>query len=429
MRSLRRKNKRKRYRQLYTQENAFSNKVYYFLKDKKFGTFPNPLKTVKKKLYLEIPASFSISENPDESIRLLKKLFFYGSCLSTKEIEIDHTHCVNLEIAASTIMDVIVLSIKEFHRKSKHEITFSGIMPTSGRVKDIFIASGLGAHLKLTFPSNITIDRDKMKLFKLQSGYYHSGRSGPTATKLTEYIKDCIETQDYSLTDTGRNLLLSLFGEVIDNCELHAGSDSTWFALGHYQIQPGNTYGEIQLVIFNFGNTIYEKMIGENTSDETKAKLAHIKSVHEKFFSSHWNEEMLITLFSLQEGISRLRDQNVEGNKRRGTGTVRLIDSFQKIGRSCNNRDPLMTITSGRTHIKFNQKYLLHTQYLDDSIIGKGNRKIIAFNEYNNIYLPPDPENVIWLKEFFPGTIISLDFFFDKHYFEQNVKEPVYDKN
>ena len=128
---------------------------------------------------------------------------------------------------------------------------------------------------------------------------------------------------------------------------------------------------------------------------------------------------MLYTLFALQEGVSRLKNNSVEGNRRRGLGTVYLIQNFQQIGKTHDNKNPLMTITSGNTHIKFDGSYKLRQKEFNKSEIGGGKRRIIAFNEDNDIFQPPDSKFVRRLNTFFPGTIISMKFFFDGEYLTQ----------
>lgn len=416
----RKKNKRKKTPELLRTKRIYPNKVFYFLRKRKFEKRRMTIKWGTDKVTLIVPRCFSISDNPDDTIDFLRELYYYGSRLDIKEINIDHSECYDLEIAASTIMDVIVLAIKEFHRRSKSNISFCGTIPAEGRVKDVFMASGLAVHMELDMEQRISIDWEKIKRFKLISGYHRSEISGITATKLTEYIITCMETQGYTLKSRGRNLLGNLFGEVLNNCEIHGGEDTTWFALGHYQqYKTAEKYGEIQLVIFDFGNTIYEQLKESTTSEETKEKLRYFSHVHEKYFGKKWTEEMLYTLLALQEGISRLKNGSVEGNRRRGIGTVRLIESFQQIGQTHDKRKPLMTITSGSTHIKFDRTYRLKKEEFNDKEMGEGQRRIIAFNENNDIFQPPEHKFVQHLSTFFPGTIISMKFFFDREYLTQ----------
>ena len=130
----------------------------------------------------------------------------------------------------------------------------------------------------------------------------------------------------------------------------------------------------------------------------------------------------MLTVFSIQEGISRLRDRNREGNKKRGTGTIILLDTFYTLGKSIRNVEPEFSITSGHTHILFNKKYQLKDEVFDEPIWGKGSRKIIAFNENNNLFQKADTNNVRLMKHYFPGTIISMKFYIDREYL-QNMKE------
>ena len=417
MRIRQKRNKRKKASAALKNDNIYPNKVFYFLKKKKFEKRRKFFRYYGNKITLLVPSDFSISDNPNETIDFLQELYYCGSKLDIKEINIDHSECYNLEIAASTIMDVIVLAIKEFYRKNKTDINFSGTIPAEGRVKDVFMASGLAAHMDLDMEQGVSIDWEKIRRFKLISGYHQSEVSGITATKLTEYIIDCMETQGYTLKSRGKSLLGNLFGEVLDNCEIHGGADTTWFALGHYQqYKSSEEYGEIQLVIFDFGDTIYEQLMASTTSEETKEKLSYLSKRHEKYFNEKWTKEMLYTLFALQEGVSRLKNDFIEGNRRRGTGTIRLIQNFQQIGQTHDNKKPLMTITSGSTHIKFDGTYILQEEKLGVKEMGAGERRIIAFNKDNDIFQPPEPEFVQRLNTFFPGTIISMKFFFDREY-------------
>lgn len=416
----RRKNKHRRNQKALRSTEIYPNRVFYFLREKEFGKEKAIGNKMGYKKILKVPAIFSISEKPDETIAFLQKLYYYGSRSDIKEIHIDHSECYCLEIAASTIMDVIVLAIKEYHKKIKKNIQFSGTIPSEGKVKDVFMASGLAAHMDLSIDAGIPMDWHNIKRFKLISGYHHSQISDITATKLAEYIIECMNTQGYTLNGKGKNLLGILFGEVLDNCEIHGGEQTTWFALGHYQQNNrAERYGEVQLVIFDFGNTIYEQLKEKTTSLRTKEKLEFLSSVHKKFYNKNWTEEMLYTLFSLQEGISRLKDDKVEGNRRRGTGTVRLINNFQLIGQTTENKTPLMSITSGHTHICFDGTYKLKSQAVEDKEIGLEERKIIAFNEENDIFQPPDNRYVKRINTFFPGTVISLKFYFDREYLTQ----------
>ncbi|MDE6602926.1 MAG: hypothetical protein K2K90_12365 [Lachnospiraceae bacterium] len=138
---------------------------------------------------------------------------------------------------------------------------------------------------------------------------------------------------------------------------------------------------------------------------------------HNSSFSEKWNEEMACTVFALQEGISRLRDKDIEGYEGRGTGTVTLIETLNSIGRRDDGQLPEMTIVSGRTYIKFDGQYNMCMEtFQNDLAFGNGKKRILAFNRGNDIYKPADSTAVLQMKENFPGTVISLRIYLDNRY-------------
>ena len=180
-----------------------------------------------------------------------------------------------------------------------------------------------------------------------------------------------------------------------------------------------SSYGEMQLLFLNLGNSIYEGL-KKNSSEETQKKLKYISKQHKRFFNRDWNEEMLYTVVALQEGISRLRNEQIQGYEGRGSGTVSMIEMFYDLGKCEEGLVPKMTIVSGRTQIRFTEQYKMKVvNFNQDPAFGTGEKKIIAFNKENNIYSLPDCENVTCLKEYFPGTIISLKFYLDNRYIKK----------
>jgi hypothetical protein len=112
-----------------------------------------------------------------------------------------------------------------------------------------------------------------------------------------------------------------------------------------------------------------------------------------------WQEESLWTLYALQEGVSRFR--NTVGHIDRGNGTVKMIEFFSELA----SGRPQMALISGRTHILFDGKYRISPIEVDGEI-----RKVIAFNNNNDLRERPDPDYVRTLRNHFPGTLISLRF-------------------
>lgn len=376
----------------------------------------------ESRLTVRIPVSFSVSEQPDETIELLRELYTFGKCENVEEILFDYSECEFLGLSASTIMDIILIIIVEYRKKTK-KLKLFGRFPKNQMVKDILLESGLLHHLN--FGHKIEYDKHNVEKFDVVSGEVGGDDklSGTIATELTDYFNRCLLHQGMKLNNDGILFLVTLLGEVIDNCEIHGGEQATWYTQGHYEDNIIKNYGEMQLLFLNLGKTIYEGL-EYDSSKETKERLEYFYERHDKFLSPNWNKEMIFTVFALQEGISRLRDKNVEGYETRGTGTVSLIENLSLIGKCDDGQVPEMTIISGRTYIKFDGRYeMKEKSFENDPAFGSGKKKIIAFNKENDIYKPPDSKNVYKLEENFPGTVISLRFYLDKRYIQKEKGE------
>lgn len=79
-----------------------------------------------------------------------------------------------------------------------------------------------------------------------------------------------------------------------------------------------------------------------------------------------------------------------------------------------------MGLVSGKTYILFDGKYKLREKALPDG----EKRQIIAFNEENNLEIPPSHTHVQSLPFKFPGTLVSLRFILHREYLRR-VREVV----
>ena len=373
-------------------------------------------------LLIEIPKRFSISEQPDETIRSLRRLYAIGKDECVKEIKFDYSKCEFLGLSASTIMDIILFVIMK-HRRKTNKLALAGAIPKNPMVRDVLLESGLLYHLNAKY--EFEYDGANVEKFETVSGGFGEDKkkSGKIATRLTDYFNKCLIHQGMKLKDEGILLMATLLGEVLDNCEIHGGEQATWYTQGHYEDNSSQPYGEMQLLFLNLGKTIYEGL-KYDSSKETRERLEFFLERHNQFLSFNWDEEMVCTVLALQEGISRLRDKNIEGYETRGTGTVSLIENLNLMGKCDDGQMPEMTIISGRTYIEFGGSYKMKAkEFKNDPVFGTGKKKIIAFNEENNIYKPPDEANVRKLEANFPGTVISLRFYLDKRYIQKEKGE------
>ena len=395
-------------------------KIIQTLDRKKFGMrFPIRLER-RGTARVSIPSNFSVLYNPEGVIRFLKRFYATLQSGAVKEIYLDYSACNELGLSASVVMDAIALAVDEYRSAKNNSLDWSGNLPKQKYAREIIRAGGLPHHIGAEIYENTKIEQ--IEQFEMVRGSYNpqKKKAGIVATELTLYLDRCLHTQKYRLNELGKSLFSDMLGEVITNCEIHGGINAMWYTQGYYKIIDEANVGEMQLVFLTIGDTIYEGL-KKDTNEETRQKLEHMQTRQLQYMSNSWNEETIYTVLALQEGISRLRTEKIEGYAYRGSGTVNLIERFYTIGGTNNSTiTPKMSIISGHTCIEFSDKYKLQKmQFKNDVIFGNSNSRIIAFNGENDIYKPADPRNVMYMKEYFPGTIISLKFYLDRNYIEQ----------
>ena len=397
-----------------------SNEFYCFLKKSTFNTKKRSRIVDGNIALIKIPPVFSLIKNPDECIKVYSKIMCVFNDRSIDGVFFDHSECRELEMGASTVMDVFVMNLEKHKRNRGRKFSLGGRLPKNEKNKTMLSVSGIVKHLEFDELEKEAIDsyRGEIRRLDLLSGgkststykVNNSLTSDIVATEVADYFEECIETQNLAIKPEGKSYIGQLVGETINNCQLHSGDFSQFYTLGHYFTEEGSGFGECQIVIFNFGQTIYEGLKNHTADERTIESLEEITKTHinKGFFKKDWNEELLWTLYSLQDGVSRSKS---EDDPDRGTGTVTLIEAFQNIGGTSKGKSAEMSIISGKSHIYFDEKYKIKKQQRDDE-----QRDIIAFNENNNLEEPPDKDYVKKLKNYFPGTIICLDFYLDKDY-------------
>ena len=399
-------------------------KLICHLNEKEFSKHGDFSKNLDKEVWINIPKIFSISERTETTIDFLRQLYKVLMTEQVEKIHFNYSQCDHLGFSASVIMDVIILAVDNYRIENGIQCYYGGNIPRETRSREILLASGLPHHLQAEI--ELKADEKKIERFELVSGS-HSERdeekiSGMVATNLTLYFDRCLATQKLFLKNSGKGFISRMLGEVIDNCEIHGGENATWYTQGHYQIYKNEQIGEMQLIFLSFGDTIYEGLKRES-SQETRQRLEYMMQKHQKALTEDWNEEVIYTVLALQAGISRLRDKDIEGYEFRGSGTVSMIEQFYNIGKTNGEEEPSMVIVSGHTMIKFDDRYKMKTEtFIEDRVFGTTKSRIIAFNAENDIYKPADSKNVKYMKEYFPGTVISLKFYLDRKYIESKKK-------
>ena len=106
-----------------------------------------------------------------------------------------------------------------------------------------------------------------------------------------------------------RKRLCDVIGEILINAEEHSTSDYC-FSIGYFQEynKENEHTGVFNLVIFNYGDTIYEKFKSPECQNKNIVdRMQELSEIYIKknfFGKMEFTEETLWTLYALQEGIT-----------------------------------------------------------------------------------------------------------------------------
>jgi hypothetical protein len=359
----------------------------------------------------EVPGIFSLIDNPKQSFLFLKKLFYALHQDKIESITLDYKKCTLIDLDASICMDIL---LKEFigHinlcRMKGYLLRTQRIAPTNfidnkHVLKTLF---SIGAYSNI---KKITVPFTDMEIYPLCIGSKTNRNAGAKReidiTNLMAYVLKCLKRSNKILTAEAEDNMYKVIGEILINAEEHSDTDKR-YSIGYFQ-EKNNNGGECQegvfnLVIFNFGQTIYEKFKSEKCPNQNVvAQMKNLSETYTKknfFQNSEFEEETLWTLYALQEGVTSHKDW------KRGNGSIRFIDSFFKL-KGNNDVDNVsnMTILSGSARITFNGEYKI----IEKEKIGQRKpSKLMTFNASGGFDEKPDKNFVTFADNYFPGTMI-----------------------
>ncbi len=376
---------------------------------------------------INVPERFSIIETPKESyevIRTVCSYFYYQSC---RELILEYAKCQYTDLVTQVFLDAVLMDIDRFLRIC-HRPQFRGLKVIRNYINVTAIGGrnyndtilrmvnsvGSPANIinrRVTFPDVIPL-----RLIRYDSvGSSVERRLGQKehdTTILIDYINDCLARFNKQLNKTACDNLGYVIGETLINAEQHS-TLSYRYVIGYFEEsskQDKRHSGLFNLVIMNFGKTIYEKFkypedgeeINKTSIDEMERLSNQFK--WNKFFNDDLTEETLWTLYSLQRGVSCIPPTQ----EKRGNGTIKFIESFFKIKGNQNVDDiSHMYILSGNTRIDFDGTYRIRTDEKGKSL-GR-----ITFNKSGTFKEKPDSKYVKHIKSYFPGTAIFVKLLID----------------
>jgi hypothetical protein len=362
---------------------------------------------------LEIPEIFSLADSPEPSFDFIYSLFsvlYWGSAL---EVRLDYSKCKRIDVDAQVFMDVVLNDFFSYYnkcRKHRKRIIEPEVNLTNyGADHIIKILFSIGTlklfnGIKISFPDILTYDLCIHNKQMKGSPREISSQKEIHVTNILDYVITCLDRMGKKLTAESLNELCQVVGEILINAEEHATTNNR-FSIGLFEekMEEGNHLGLFNLVIFNFGQTIYEKF--KDPDCPTKDIVKRMEALSDNytkgklFRTAEFEEETLWTLYALQEGITSKTNY-----KKRGNGSIRFIESFFKLTGTGLWKDGVskMTIHSGNARIVFDGQYPIREITKNEEKF-----KVITFNDSNNIEDRPDKNFVTFVPDYFPGTIIS----------------------
>lgn len=393
--------------------------VEYLLDCEKSPFFITKIKKYAKNKtgVIKIPEIFSIISNPKESYQTIAKVlacFAYQSC---RDIRLDYICCKKIDLVTMVFLDAILKDIDNYLDKcEKAEVLrFNRLKGMGGchyfedEINKIINSVGSPAII-----TNKRFDFDGVVPFRLLCFDSHAAslkkclqQKEIDTTKVLEYINKCLERFHKTLSNEALKNLGYVVGETLINAEEHS-STGYRYMIGYMEdnAKYGNKHtGVFNLVIMNFGQTIYEKFKMPDSDDAINQEcLSQMKILSEKFtrrsfFAKSFTEETLWTLYTLQQGVTCVPE------KKRGNGTIQFIESFFNL-KGSNEVDDIsrMYILSGNTQIEFDGTYRL-SDSKDENGVSRG---IISFNKSGNLSDKPDAKYVKNVDNYFPGTAIYV---------------------
>ncbi len=372
---------------------------------------------VSPNMTIVMPKVFSLIENPYETLNTIigfRGLLDYGN---VRFVETDYSQCEKLDLCASVVLDVLAIRAKKQRSLRNRKITFGGVYSKKPEIDIMLFSSGMLKNVGSASTSNLSPELlERLRFSELRQGRATSpeltSETEIAASELAEFFDQCLVAEGHRLQRSWKGNLIQLLTEVLDNAEEHGSGNRLWYTIGYYNKHENEDEGgECHIVVFNFGDSIYKSLNRPDTSEDLKRQISELALEHQRrgYFAIQvqnygvlipiWQEESLWTLYALQEGVSRFRNKP-EGIDR-GNGTVKMIEFFSELA----SGQPRMALLSGKTHILFDGRYKIAPVQ-----VGEETRKIIAFNDSNDLLQRPDEKYVRTLGNGFPGTLVSLRF-------------------
>lgn len=371
---------------------------------------------------IKAPNDFSLEEDNDGCIVFFKKILstFY---LSDNVLIMDFTDCKDIAIPNAMLLNLILMDFKVAERDFNN-VYFSKVHKKIEIIKSKHLKTNKCLHV-FRLLDNVEVNDGDAYLYLgnqvglLPKNLYRYNLKGAICTRVREFVNESLKASNVMLNKTGENKLDGLLSEIFNNAEDHS-TFKKWFVNGvsfREITDKGATIVELNLGILNFGYSISEGLF--NSRERNKEMMSYIDpwyNTHKKdirFQLMPYTKEDLYTLYCLQEGVSRLKYQNVG----RGSGTMNFLRSFMFLG----------------SYGKVNPKYRSHLNIISGNTIvrcshdvepfEKGNRFYLSLNTQKDMDELPNSKYLSHTEEYFPGTFFEVKIYLNNMYFTEKLKD------
>lgn len=371
---------------------------------------------------IKAPTDFSFEEDNDGSILFFKRILstFY---LSDNTLVMDFSDCKDIAIPNAMLLNLILMDFRMAEREF-NDFYFSKIRKKIRIIKSKHLKANKCLHVFHLLDNVEVNDGDAYLYLGNQIGFlskslYKYNVKGAICTKVREFVNESLKASDAMLNKSGENKLDGLLSEIFNNAEDHS-IFKKWFVNGvsYREIADrGETIVELNLGILNFGYSISEGLF--NSRDRNKEMMTYIDpwyDTHSKDILFHlmpYTKEDLYTLYCLQEGVSRLKYQNIG----RGSGTMNFLRSFMFLGAYGKDNHKYrshLNIISGNTIVRCSHEVEPFKNMAD-------NRYYLSLNAQKDINKLPEPKYLSHTKEYFPGTFFEVKIYLNNKYFTKTL--------
>jgi hypothetical protein len=354
-----------------------------------------------------LPASFSVSENAEETIGFLHDIIKYARQTKAPKLVLDHRPIRYIGLAADSLLGVVLkeISLEIRHLRGAY---IRGYKPKDPRIRNLMdeigcvrvLNAGVTEDIKVSMQPGSKVFRHHNRGKALLVGGRVLDQKSQTCADFADHLNACLSAQGMKLTPQARSEFLTYVGEILDNAQTHSGM-AQWVIVGFIDLEDDSlTY---RCVIASFGDSIAEtfQKLDRDSFAWTSVEPYLLQHKRTGLFSSDWHEDDLLSVMALQGDISSI---NTSAATNRGQGTVDFIEFFQGLTEEAalRKKKTCMTITSGSTIIRFDGQ---HKMLFNPGLA----RSVIAFNSTNDLLCKPDAKAVRSLTEArFPGVVISI---------------------